>query len=152
MLARKIALLVETSREYGRGLLRGVIRYEQEQGPWSVYFKPQGLGAPVPPWLSSWRGDGILARIDNQQMARALAKTSVPVVDLRNALPGLKAPTVAISNGAVVRLALDHFTDRGFRHFAFCGTPRGENRNQGLKMGSNFALCTLHCALCTVHL
>jgi LacI family transcriptional regulator len=130
MIAPRIALLVETSREYGRGLLRGVIRYQHEHGPWSVYFKPQGLGAPVPPWLSSWRGDGILARIDDRRMARALAQTSVPVVDLRNALPGLKLPTVAISNEAVVRLALEHFLEQGFRHFAFCGTPRGENRNQ----------------------
>ncbi len=130
MFAPRIALLVETSREYGRGLLRGVIRYEQEHGPWSFYFKPQGLGAPLPPWLSSWRGDGILARIETRQMARALARTSVPVVDLRNSLPDLMLPTVAISNRAVVRLALDHFIDRGFRDFAFCGTPRGENRNQ----------------------
>jgi LacI family transcriptional regulator len=130
MIAPRIALLVETSREYGRGLLRGVIRYQHEHGPWSVYFKPQGLGAPVPPWLASWRGDGILARIDDHRMARALAQTSVPVVDLRNALPGLKLPTVAISNPAVVQLAFDHFVAQGFRSFAFCGTPRGENRNQ----------------------
>jgi LacI family transcriptional regulator len=63
-------------------------------------------------------------------MARALAQTSVPVVDLRNALPGLGFPTVAISNQAVVQLAMDHFVEQGFRHFAFCGTQRGENRNQ----------------------
>lgn len=126
----RIALLIETSREYGRGILRGIIRYQQEHGPWSCYFKPQGLGAPPPPWLSSWRGDGILARIDDQRMARALAHTSVPVVDLRNALPGLRIPTVGILNSAVVRLAIDHFMERGFQHFAFYGTPRGENRNQ----------------------
>lgn len=124
-----IALLVETSREYGRGLLRGVIRYQQEHGPWSIYFKPQGLAAPPPPWLGSWRGDGILARIDTARMARTLSQIAVPVVDLRNAL-NLKLPTVAIQNESVVRLAVDHFIEQGFRHFAFCGTRRGENRNQ----------------------
>lgn len=128
--APKIALLVETSREYGRGILRGVIRYQQEHEPWSIYFKPQGLGAPPPPWLKSWRGDGILARINDRHMARVLTETSVPVVDLRNALPNLDIPRVAISNEAVVRIAVDHFLEQGFRHFAFCGTPRGENRNQ----------------------
>lgn len=128
--APKIALLVETSREYGRGILRGVIRYQHEHEPWSIYFKPQGLGAPPPPWLTSWRGDGILARISDRRMADALAATSVPVVDLRNALPDLNRPTVAISNESVVRIAVDHFIEQGFRHFAFCGTPKGENRNQ----------------------
>src|SRR4051812_15035475 len=126
----RIALLVETSREYGRGILRGVIRYQREHGPWSLYFKPQGLGAAPPSWLASWHGDGILARINDRRMARAVLAAKVPVVDLRNALPDLEVPTVAISNSAVVRLAVDHFRERGFRHFAFFGTPRHENRNQ----------------------
>lgn len=126
----RIALLVETSREYGRGILRGVIRYQHEHQPWSIYFKPQGLGEPPPSWLKSWRGDGILARINDTRMARALSNTSVPVVDLRNALPGNAFPTVAIANRKVVRLAVDHFIDQGFRRFAFCGTLPGENRNQ----------------------
>lgn len=63
-------------------------------------------------------------------MADAVSRASVPVVDLRNAVANLKLPTVAISNRAVVKIAVDHFMERGFRHFAFCGTPRGENRNQ----------------------
>jgi len=142
--ARRIALLVETSREYARGLLRGVIRYQHEHGPWSVYFKPQGLDAPPPSWLATWRGDGILARINDDRMATALSRTRVPVVDLRNALPDLPFPTVAISNHSVVQLALDHFLTRGFHHFAFCSTRPGENRNQDAR-GQIFA-SMLHAA------
>lgn len=127
---RQIALLVDTAREYGRGLLRGIIRYQKEHGPWAIYFRPQGLEAPPPPWLGSWRGDGILARINDARMARAVLRTSVPVVDLRNALPRLNVPIVAYSNRSVVRLAFEHFVAQGFRHFAFCGTRRLENRNQ----------------------
>jgi len=134
----KIALLVETSREYGRGILRGIIRYQKEHGPWSIYFKPQGLGEPPPKWLHNWRGDGILARINDKRMAKALSTTSAYVVDLRNALPSLKFPTVAISNQSVVDLAAEHFIERGYKNFAFCGTPLGENRNQDEK-GDLFA-------------
>jgi hypothetical protein len=75
MKVRHVALLIETSREYGRGLLRGIIRYQQVHGPWSVYFKPHGLGDPPPAWLRTWRGDGILARINDRQMAEAVLKT-----------------------------------------------------------------------------
>jgi LacI family transcriptional regulator len=124
-----IALLVETSREYGRGVLRGVIQYLQEHGPWSLYFKPQGLGEQPPPWLASWRGDGILARINDRRMAAAVLSAKAPVVDLRGAL-GLRLPTVGIDNRSVVRLAVEHFIERGFQHFAFCGTPPGDNRYQ----------------------
>lgn len=130
MFQPRIALLVETSREYGRGILRGVIRYQQEHGPWSLYFKPHGLGAPPPPWLASWRGHGILARINDRRMADAVLRAKVPAVDLRGALDDIAVPLVGISNRAVVRLAVDDFLARGFRHFAFYGTPRSENRNQ----------------------
>lgn len=128
--ARHIALLIETSREYGRGILRGIIRYQQEHGPWSVYFKPQGLGEPPPSWLASWRGNGIIARINDQAMARAVLRAKVPSVDLRGSLSGVNLPIVGIENRSVVRLAVEHFLERGFRHFAFCGTPYGEHRYQ----------------------
>jgi hypothetical protein len=58
---RHVAILVETSRAYGRGLLRGIARYHREHAQWSTYFQPQGLGDPPPPWLASWRGDGTRA-------------------------------------------------------------------------------------------
>ncbi|NLE37515.1 MAG: xylose operon transcription regulator XylR, partial [Pirellulaceae bacterium] len=36
-----VALLIETSREYARGLLRGIARYQQEHENWSMYFEPR---------------------------------------------------------------------------------------------------------------
>jgi LacI family transcriptional regulator len=107
-----------------------VIRYHHEHGPWSLYFQPQGLEAPPPPWLGSWRGDGILARINDRRMADAVLRAGVPAVDLRGALRDVRLPLVGIDNRLVVKLAVEHFIDRGFRHFAFCGTPVGENRGQ----------------------
>ena len=59
---RHVALLIETSRSYGRGLLRGIIRYQREHGPWSIFFEPRGVNDSAPAWLESWRGHGILAR------------------------------------------------------------------------------------------
>jgi LacI family transcriptional regulator len=41
-------LLVDMSRSYGRGLVRGVARYNQEHGRWSIYFKPHALDAAPP--------------------------------------------------------------------------------------------------------
>jgi LacI family transcriptional regulator len=55
-----VALLVETSREYGRNLLRGITRYHRECPRWSIFFQPNGLGEPPPAWLRTWRGDGII--------------------------------------------------------------------------------------------
>jgi LacI family transcriptional regulator len=37
---------------------------------------------------------------------------------------------VGVNNRLVVKLAVDHFVERGFRYFAFCGTRYGEHRYQ----------------------
>jgi LacI family transcriptional regulator len=120
-----VALLIETSRAYGRGLLRGIIRFQRDHGPWSIYFQPRGTNEPAPAWLKTWRGDGILARIEDRRMAGMIRRTGIPAVDLRFGVPGLEMPAIGIDNRTVVRLALDHFLDRGFRRFAFCSYPRG---------------------------
>lgn len=125
-----IALLIETSREYGRGLLRGVARFHQEHGPWSIYFEPHGLNERPPSWLKQWRGDGILARIDDRRMADVILATKLPAVDVRGALEDLPIPFVGLDNRPIAKLGFEHLEQCGLQHFAFCGTPRGENPNQ----------------------
>jgi LacI family transcriptional regulator len=119
-----VALLIEASRGYGRSLLQGVIRYQREHRPWSIYFQPHDLGAPPPAWLKNWHGDGILARIDDRTMARAVLRAGLPAVDLRFSVPKLGLPGVGIDNHAVVRLAFEHLANSGFKAFGFCGPPR----------------------------
>jgi LacI family transcriptional regulator len=121
-----VAVLIETSRGYGRGLLEGVARYNREHGPWSMFFEPHGLDDPPPKWLRTWEGDGILARINDVRMARLVAAAGLPAVDVRGRLTGLGLPFIGIDNAAVARLAVAHFRERGFVHFAFCGQARGE--------------------------
>ena len=120
-----IALLIETSREYGRGLLRGVARYHQEHGPWSIYFEPHGLNDRPPYWLKHWKGDGILARIDDRRMADAILATRLPAVDVRGALEDLPIPFVGLDNRPIAKLCFEHLQQCGLVNFAFCGTPRG---------------------------
>ena len=125
---RHVAILVETARAYGRGVIRGIARYNRERGRWSTYFQPQGLGDPPPPWIKNWTGDGIIARIDNAAAARIVAKVGVPVVNLRSTLPDLGFPFIGADNRAVARLAAEHLRERGLRHFGLCGYRRGYHR------------------------
>lgn len=67
---RRVALLVETSNSYARGLLRGVIDYARDHGRWSVYLGEHGRGERPPRWLHRWDADGIIARIENAEIAR----------------------------------------------------------------------------------
>jgi LacI family transcriptional regulator len=122
-----VALLIETSRAYGRGLLQGINGYLRDHGPWSIYFQPHGLEMPPPRWLRHWHGDGILARIEDHQMGETIRQTNLPAIDLRYSVPNLGLPHVGLDNKTVVGLAFQHLTDCGFRQFGFCGLSPGQN-------------------------
>lgn len=120
----KVALLVETSNAYARGLLAGIKDYILGQGPWSVYVGEQGRGDRPPDWLANWDGDGIIARVENRRIAEMLARLRVPRVDLSAARLLRDVPVVTTDNAAIARMAVQHFTERGFHHFAYCGDAR----------------------------
>jgi LacI family transcriptional regulator len=124
---RNVAILIETSRVYGRGLLEGVIQYNRANGPWSIYFEPHGLNDPPPTWLSAWRGDGMLARITDERMVQAVRATRMPVVDLGGRLPNLGFPVLCVHNRLIAKLGSEHLLSRGFKHFGWYGMPQGEH-------------------------
>ena len=121
---RRVALLVETSNSYARGILRGVIDYAREHGGWSVYLGEHGRGDEPPPWLGRWDGDGVIARIENARIARAVIRCGKPAVDVSAArlLPDL--PWVETDDEAIARQAADHLFERGLRNFAYYGDER----------------------------
>ena len=115
-----VAVLIETSRSYGRGLLRGVRRYLAEHGPWSVFMELRALESAPPLWLKSWRGDGILTRTGNRAIADAVQRVRVPTVELRSPRLNPVAPWVGVDNHAMGKIVADHLMQRGFRHFGVC--------------------------------
>jgi len=124
MASRAVALLIETSNAYARGLLEGVVQYIRAHHPWSVYLPEQNRGADVPAWISTWNGDGIIARIETEEIARTLRKTKVPVVDVSAARLIPELPWVETDDAEIARMAAGHLLDRGFQQLAFCGDSR----------------------------
>ena len=123
MRQRKIALLIETSWSYGRGLLRGIGSYARLRGNWIVAHHERGLEEAPPDWLAAWRGDGILARIETDALAEAVVQLGLPTVDLSglHSLPNVA--TLITDPDATAEMAIDHLAERGLDHFAFCGYP-----------------------------
>jgi LacI family transcriptional regulator len=118
---RKVAVLVESSRGYGRGLLHGVATYVREHGPWTIHNHERRLYDVAPEWLRRWRGDGIIARVASRRLAGQIARLRVPTVDLLGLHHIKNVPVIITDHRAVARLAADHLLDRGLVHFAFCG-------------------------------
>jgi LacI family transcriptional regulator len=115
---KHVALLVETSRTFGREILAGVNRYIAEHEHWSVFVELRALDSQVPRWLASWRGDGIIARTGTAAMADAIAATGLPGVELRASKLPHKLPFVGVDNRDLGQFVAEHFIDNGFTNFA----------------------------------
>jgi LacI family transcriptional regulator len=117
----KVALLVETSNTYARGLLQGVVAYIHEHRPWSIYLAEHSRGQRLPNWLNRWKGDGVIARIETPSIAATVRKLRAPTVDMSAARLIPTLPWVETDDAAIARMAAQHLMERGLRHFAFVG-------------------------------
>jgi LacI family transcriptional regulator len=121
----QVALLLETSTEYGRGLLRGIVRYSRLHGPWSLYVAPGHLEQALPK-AKSWSGTGIIARVRSPEMAKLIRATGLPFVassldEFRSPRRGDKFGEILTNSARIALMAATHLLDRSLRHFAFCG-------------------------------
>ncbi len=118
---RRVALIIETSSSYGRALLAGIVRFRRSHHEWSVFLEQRDLTTKPPAWLTEWKGHGIISRATTPQLARAVAATGVPLVDLTDRGQDLGFPHVWSDDAAIGKLAADHLLERGFQRFGFCG-------------------------------
>lgn len=145
---REVAVLIETSNAYARGLLQGVVHYIREHRPWSFHLMEQGRGDDPPPWLAGWKGDGIIARIETPRIARAVVRTGLPAVDLSAARLVPTLPWVETNDEEIARLAAEHLLKRGFKRFAFCGDARFNwSVWRGKHFAARIAAAGYHCAI-----
>jgi len=121
MARKSVALLVETSNAYARGLVEGVTAFLHEFPHWSIYLPEQQRSAEAPRWLANWKGDGVIARVETPQIANELAKLKIPVIDVSAARPLPDLPWVETDDRAIAELAAEHLLQRGFRNLAYCG-------------------------------
>jgi LacI family transcriptional regulator len=110
-------------------LLLGIEDYIRSHGPWSVYLAEHGRGDKPPSWLATWKGDGIIARIENRVIASALEPLQLPIVDMSAARLVPRLPWVETDDQAIADVAAGDFIVRGLRTFGFCGEKRFEWSN-----------------------
>jgi LacI family transcriptional regulator len=117
----KVILLIESSRESGRALLRGIASYAYHHGPWSFYWEPAGLekGRRSPVTLEA---DGVIARdVDVAPREKGLVRRLPGVVigHWHKEAPG--RANVVTDSAAIAGMAAEHLLGCGFRHFGYCG-------------------------------
>jgi len=135
----RIAVLIESSRASGRGLLRGIAKYAHLFGPWTFYRMPPTYRSSVfygeAPGaaggatrkadkitsLRESKADGIIAHVPNEKVAKQLITRGCPavVVPANEVIPGL--PNLVSDGDRAGELAAEHLLNIGLQYFAFCG-------------------------------
>ncbi len=118
-----VAVAVDKSRSYGRGLLAGIADFVETRGGWSISLEARSEGRYARDWLRGWVGDGVLAFIEDPGLARRLLRLKIPVVELFGHRLDLGLPQVGNDEEAIGRLAAEHLVERRLRRFAFSGYP-----------------------------
>ncbi|MDZ7620249.1 MAG: XylR family transcriptional regulator [Patescibacteria group bacterium] len=78
--------------------------------------------------LAEWGVDGVIGRIQSRQLADQFLKAGLPVIAMDTSLdvcspgqPRTRIPDLRPDSHLLGRLGAEHFIERGFHHFAFCG-------------------------------
>src|SRR5918997_2513284 len=121
---RHVALIVETSNAYARGVLAGIRRFAAERPRWSFYLAEHSRHETDFSWLQGWNGHGVLARIENEETARFIRELGLPTVDLSAKGLAPELPCVETDDDTIARWAVEHFAERGLQQMAFCGDQR----------------------------
>jgi LacI family transcriptional regulator len=119
---RHVAVIIETSTQYGRNLIRGIARFGRLHD-WQLHFEYRGKTAAEPDWLADFKGDGVITTSPDQRHSKALREQGMPVIDLQGTLvdPAGEHLIVDSDHRAVGRLAAEHLIEKGHRHFAYLG-------------------------------
>ena len=120
---RNVAVIVETSNSYARGVLRGVHEYARTRHGWTLYLTEHGRHEIDESFAGNWKFDGVIARIETDRMARIITAMDVPTVDVSAARLIEGIPWVETDDAAITRLALSHLQDCGLPNFAYFGDP-----------------------------
>ncbi|BBO33870.1 xylose operon transcription regulator XylR [Lacipirellula parvula] len=128
---RQIAVLVETDNSWGRNVVQGVADYARKFAQWNLLIDPrdQSQGWSLP---DRWHGDGIIARVSTPLHLDEIARSGLPAVNVDNVFENQEGVgQVTTDEHSLAAMALAHFRERGFVHFAYFAPPSHEYSKKG---------------------
>jgi len=121
----KVYVSLELNRGYGRSLVRGITHYSKLFGPWNIYmgtpfyYRWSKRERPLDE-IIGWKPDGIIMREDPE--IDKVKDLGIPIIFstyTRTQIPGFVC--LVGDHETPGQLAAEHFLERGFKHFAYCG-------------------------------
>ncbi len=122
----RVILLIDCASEFDRRLLRGMMRYSKENGPWLFYRIPsdfrmdQDKESWVADWARTWKADAIIGRWDETKV-NLLSGLNIPIVLQNNSSRSDIYSNLTGDYEGTGRLAARYFSKKFFTNYAFYG-------------------------------
>jgi LacI family transcriptional regulator len=125
----KIFLLLETSRQLGREMLRGAADWSQRHGPVTLSATAGHFEQSLPD-LRKEKKFGVIARLSVPELVQSFKKYHFPLIvlepvtqDLLHIKNEFGFTEIRSDSETIAIMGADYFLDDGFQNFAFCGFP-----------------------------
>lgn len=117
----QVLLVFLTRFEECMAMLKGIAHYERTHQLWRAFHDDEARAETDPRWLRSKKWNGVISRHTTPALVQTCAELKLPLVDLNDCpvFPGV--PKVRPDNIAIGHLGAEHFIERGYRSFGFCG-------------------------------
>lgn len=122
----KVILLMDYSSEHDRKLLRGMMRYSKEHGPWIFYRPSPAYRFGEKPeewalkWAREWKADAIIGRWDENKLD-LLKDLTIPVVLQNNRSRSSIFSNLTGDYYGTGQMAAQYFIRKRFSEFAYFG-------------------------------
>ncbi len=117
--AKKVILLLKPEGIYDRRLLQGIAKYIHSHQNWSLFYKTEQDKRALY-YVRNWGAHGIIA--DYREADKfSQAFPEIPLITVGANKLNSAIPNVSTDANAIAQMAFDHFNERGFKNFAFCG-------------------------------
>jgi LacI family transcriptional regulator len=128
-----VAICIDTRDEAGRSRLYGIIQYSRHP-KWRITLV-RNRGKESAQEIARLKPDGIITYCADKWFLNFAKENAVPIVD--TALAGFgSSMTVSTDNGAVSRLAVEHFRKMGLKNIGYIGIKNSvasEDRKMALR-------------------
>lgn len=122
----KVILLIDCASEFDRKLMRGIMKYSKENGPWLFYrMKPQIYSGKdreeqVIKWAKKWNADAIIGRW-NESKSSLLEELNIPVVLQNNRMRSSIYSNLTGDYEETGKMAAEYFRKKFFINYAYYG-------------------------------
>lgn len=128
----RIGAFLPLDAGYGRDVLRGIARFYREQPAAEVLKFNQRTHYDFKK-LRELQLDGIIAKVVNARDEARFCALGIPVINFSGQCSTKRIPIVTSDDQRAGEMAFGHFAQRGFRHFAYCGTANHQGSRHRLE-------------------